>query len=110
MPRFLRFLLSSSLPTAYCLLPTAGLVLVVFGRLAAEPGGVLVDEDRIHRDDAVRPHDRSIGNALTRLFLPLHRRIADRIARTGRVPYWDEAGFGGRPFVGNPQAGLSYPP
>ena len=53
---------------------------------------------------------RAAGNDLTRLFLPLHARIAAHIARDGRPPSWDPAGFGGRPLVGNPQASLSYPP
>ena len=28
----------------------------------------------------------------------------------GHLPLWDARGFGGRPLVGNPQAGMFYPP
>src|SRR5262249_14785208 len=45
-----------------------------------------------------------------RLFLPLHTRVSDALRKAGHIPSWDPAGFGGRPLVGNPQAGLWYPP
>lgn len=81
-----------------------------FGGLLVAPGSLIVDGKRIHSDETVLPSERSIGNDLTRLFLPHHLRIASALAKTGRLPQWDPAGFGGRPLVGNPQAGLWYPP
>ena len=85
-------------------------VLACFGRLVLEPSGLLLDADRPGVDAAVRPHARSPGNDLTRLFLPHHARIAGEVASRGRPSAWDDFGFGGRPRVGNPQAGLFYPP
>ena len=32
------------------------------------------------------------------------------LASSATCPLWDGTGFGGRPMVGNPQAGLFYPP
>jgi hypothetical protein len=84
-----------------------GLVLVCFGRLVAEPSALVVDMERPSVD---WQRGRGIGNDLTHLFLPLHLRIGAAIHRTGRLPLWDPFGFGGRPLVGNPQAGLWYPP
>jgi hypothetical protein len=78
--------------------------------LVASPGALIADGERASIDDQMRGDSRSIGNDLTRLFLPLHYRIAERTARTGRLPLWDPSGFGGRPLLGNPQAGLFYPP
>jgi hypothetical protein len=86
------------------------IVLAVFGRLVIEPGGLLVDGGRATIDEFVSPGEQSVGNDLTRLFLPLHWRIAREVARDGSIPGWDPAGFGGRPLVGNPQASLWYPP
>jgi hypothetical protein len=106
----------------------AGLVLVgllaaCFGRLVLDPSALIVDADRPSVDpalivDADRPSvdrarrvdDPSAGNDLTRLFLPHHLGIARQIARLGHLPMWDDRGFGGRPLIGNPQAGLFYPP
>ncbi len=87
-----------------------GLGLGCFGRLALDPSALIVDADRPSLD-----HDSVLaqpipGNDATRLFLPHHLGIADQLARLGRVPAWDDRGFGGRPLVGNPQAGLFYPP
>jgi len=87
-----------------------GLALACFGRLAAAPDALIVDPDRPSLDDSRRGAIPTIGNDLTRLFLPHHRSLADQAARTGRFPTWDPAGFGGRPAVGNPQGGLFYPP
>ena len=86
------------------------LILVVFSRLVAHPGFLIADAIHEGNDHAVPEDGRSVGNDLTRLFLPHHARIATEVARSGRVPGWDPAGFGGRPLVGNPQAGLWYPP
>ena len=88
----------------------AALLLACFGRLAADPSSLIVDADRPSVDHARRPGDAAVGNDLTRLFLPHHLGIARSIARHGRLPTWDDRGFGGRPLVGNPQAGLFYPP
>jgi hypothetical protein len=92
------------------LLVLIGLALVVAARLVADPAALLVDGDRPSVDRTVRFGVESPGNDLTRLFLPHHAKIADAIARHGRLPSWDPSGFGGRPRVGNPQAGLFYPP
>jgi hypothetical protein len=86
----------------------AALVLACFGRLVAHPGALLVDGQRASIDTWQR--GRGIGNDLTRLFLPLHLRIGAAIHRDGHLPGWDPFGFGGRALVGNPQAGLWYPP
>jgi len=88
----------------------AGPVLACFARLAADPSALLVDAERPSVDHARVAGDESIGNDATRLFLPHHLAIAGHLARLGRVPAWDDRGFGGRPLVGNPQAGLFYPP
>lgn len=95
-------------PLAWLALGT--LVIAGFGRLAAEPSALLVDADHPGVDHARRADVPSAGNDATRLFLPIHLGIADQLARLGRVPAWDDRGFGGRPLVGNPQAGLFYPP
>ena len=84
--------------------------IVPFARLAAEPSGLIVDPSRPSVDRDLPDDSRSLGNDLTRLFLPHHARIAREVARTGKVAGWDPWGFGGRPLVGNPQAGLWYPP
>ncbi|WP_435016595.1 hypothetical protein TA3x_004165 [Tundrisphaera sp. TA3] len=87
------------------------LLLACFGRLVARPSGLIVDANRPSLDHARRADDPpSIGNDATRLFIPHHAAIAGHLARLGRVPAWDDRGFGGRPLVGNPQAGLFYPP
>ena len=85
-------------------------ILLAFGRMFMEPGGLIVDADRPGIDPSVPISLRLPGNDLTRLFLPHHLGIARVIRETGRVPTWDARGFGGRPLVGNPQAGLWYPP
>jgi hypothetical protein len=84
--------------------------LIPFARLIAEPSALIVDGHRPSVDRALPEDARAVGNDLTRLFLPHHARVAAGLARTGRIPGWDPAGFGGRPLVGNPQAGLWYPP
>jgi hypothetical protein len=88
----------------------AAAVLAAFGGLVRHPGGLIVDGERPALQQHERRADARPGNDLTRLFLPHHLRIARAVAATGRVPHWDPAGFGGRPLVGNPQAGLWYPP
>ena len=87
-----------------------GLLAACFGRLVLDPSALLVDPDRPSVDRARVVDDPSAGNDLTRLFLPHHLAIARQIARLGHLPMWDDRGFGGRPLIGNPQAGLFYPP
>ena len=84
--------------------------LACFAGLAAHPSALLVDADRPSLDHANPSGTLAVGNDLTRLFLPHHLAIARTLAATGHVPLWDDRGFGGRPLVGNPQAGLFYPP
>lgn len=86
------------------------LLLVCFARLAAHPSALIVDADHPSVDHARHADDAPVGNDLTRLFLPHHLAIANSIAHLGHLPLWDDRGFGGRPLVGNPQAGLFYPP
>ena len=77
------------------------------GRAAGrEPGALIVDLDRLpgHRGPP------RAGNDLTGLFLPRDLFVSAHLRRFGRLPEWDPRGFAGRPFVGNPQAGLFYPP
>ena len=85
------------------------LLLASFGRLVARPSSILADATRPTIDRA-RVVDASPGNDLTRQFWPTHLAIARTLSHTGRLPQWDDRGFGGRPLVGNPQAGLFYPP
>ena len=85
------------------------LLLAGFGRLVARPSSLLVDATRPTIDRA-RVVDATPGNDLTRQFWPTHRAIAQKIQATGHLPGWDDRGFGGRPLIGNPQAGLFYPP
>ncbi|HEV3162958.1 MAG TPA: hypothetical protein VGZ22_02875 [Isosphaeraceae bacterium] len=94
----------------WVLVALIALLTVCFARLAAAPGSLLVDGERPSADDLQRPYDRVVGNDLTRLFLPHHLRIAHEVSQRGRFAFWDWFGFGGRPRVGNPQAGLWYPP
>ena len=91
--------------------PLALIVLAAacFARLVIEPGALLVDGSRPSIDTSERA-GRPIGNDRTRFGLPRSIQIGREFARLGRVPAWDEFGFGGRPRVGNPQAGLWYPP
>jgi hypothetical protein len=84
-------------------------LLLAFARLAAQPSALVTDADQPSLDFA-RRGKLTPGNDLTRLFLPLHASIADRVAHFRHFPLWDDRGFGGRPLVGNPQASLFYPP
>lgn len=83
---------------------------VGFHRLLAEPGGLVVDGTRRSLDHADRGHSRGIGNDLTSVFLPRFCYLIGQTKAFGQWPYWDTTGFGGRPLVSNPQAGLYYPP
>ena len=85
------------------------LLLASFGRLVTHPSSILADAAHPTIDRA-RVVDATPGNDLTRQFWPAHHAIATRIYATGHFPEWDDRGFGGRPLVGNPQAGLFYPP
>ena len=92
------------------LLILPGVIAVGFSHLLISPGSILADPVRpsidYARPDAVRP----LGNDLTTVFLPRFIRTVDRVWRHGRLPRWDDSGFGGRPMIGNPQAGMFYPP
>jgi len=85
------------------------LLLACFFRLAAHPGWLLVDGERSSVDYAQRDV-RPLGNDLIFLFLPHYVRVSEQVNRLGRLPHWDSSGFAGRPLIGNPQAGLFYPP
>jgi hypothetical protein len=91
-------------------LALVALTLVCFGRLVARPDALLVDGDRASIDHAQRIDPRPVGNDLTFLFLPHYHHLVTQIERHGHLSLWDDRGFGGRPMVGNPQAGLFYPP
>ncbi len=86
------------------------LALFCFARLVANPRGLIVDSERPSLDHMLPPDTRGIGNDLTLLFLPHYQAITAQIDKTGRLPFWDNSGFAGRPMVGNPQGGLFYPP
>ncbi len=83
---------------------------VCFHRLLGSPGLLIVDAQRPSVDHADRGHTRGLGNDLTSVFLPRFVYIVGQIRENGRRPAWDASGFGGRPLVGNPQAGIYYPP
>ena len=92
------------------ILVLTSLAAACFSGLVADPSSLILDADHPSLDHA-RPSDEPmVGNDLTRLFLPHHLAIAHTIEREGHLPSWDDRGFGGRPLVGNPQAGLFYPP
>jgi hypothetical protein len=81
-----------------------------FAHLIMHPGAIVVD-GRLPSIDHANPGDpRPIGNDMTFVYLPHHLWVSKVIAAFGHLPLWDARGFGGRPFVGNPQAGLFYPP
>ena len=86
------------------------LAAVCFAHLIMHPGALLVDGRRPSVDHANPGDARPIGNDMTFVFLPHHLWISKEIAAFGHLPRWDARGFAGRPFVGNPQAGLFYPP
>ena len=92
----------------FLLLPA--IVLLGYAQLLRSPGSLLVDSRRATIDYASKNPERSPGNDLTSVFLPRFILIADQFKILGRLPVWDVSGFGGRPLVGNPQAGLFYPP
>ncbi len=85
------------------------LAAVCFGHLIMHPEALLVDGDRPSIDRANAGDPRPIGNDLTFVFLPHHLAQSKLISAFGHLPLWDARGFGGRPSVGNPQAGLFYP-
>jgi hypothetical protein len=86
------------------------LLVVCFAHQVVQPRALIVDGERPSIDYAQREDPRPVGNDVTFSFLPRYLQIARAIERTGKPPQWDDAGFGGRPLVGNPQAGLFYPP
>lgn len=102
--------LGRSGPDLLAVLALALLTLVCFASLAADPTGLLVDADRASLDNTLPGEQRVVGNDLTFLFLPHYLNLTAHLERSGRIPYWDSWGFAGRPLVGNPQAGLFYPP
>jgi hypothetical protein len=94
-------------------LPFIALAIVLgtcFFRLLAHPSHLLVDGSRPAVDHADSDGTRPIGNDLTFFLLPQHLWISRTISTFGHIPLWDTRGFGGRPFLGNPQAGIFYPP
>ncbi len=86
------------------------LTLGCFARLVTQPRALIVDGERPSIDYAQRDDPRPVGNDATFSFLPRYLHVSETVERTGRLPLWDTAGFGGRPLVGNPQGGLFYPP
>lgn len=99
--------LVASIPASLALLALGA---ACFGRLLANPSALIVDGRRPSIDFANRGDPRPVGNDLVFLFLPHHQSIGRRIAEFGHRPVWDARGFAGRPYSGNPQAGMSYPP
>jgi phage shock protein PspC (stress-responsive transcriptional regulator) len=83
---------------------------ICFAHLIMHPGALLVDGRKASIDHANAGDPRPIGNDLTFVFLPHHLAVGKVISAFGHIPMWDARGFGGRPAVGNPQAGLFYPP
>jgi hypothetical protein len=83
---------------------------VSFHHLAAQPDAQLVDGGRASLDHAGKPDARGVGNDLTFFMLPRYYAAVGHLRETGRIPLWDDSGFGGRPLLGNPQAGLFYAP
>jgi hypothetical protein len=86
------------------------LAAIGFQGLVANPRALLVDAARPSIDYVRRPPVRDVGNDLTSVFLPRFKMILASRRRDHELPYWDASGFGGRPLIGNPQAGLNYPP
>ncbi len=87
----------------------AALIAMAFAPLIADPSALIVDHDRPAIDRFEAPGARAPGNDLTRVRLP--RELAAWRQGSGAFPAaWDSFGFAGRPRVGNPQAGLFYPP
>jgi hypothetical protein len=97
-------------PAAWPAAVLIALAAACFSRLVGDPAALIVDGARPSVDHANPSEPRPLGNDLTFLFLPHHLFIWNTIGQTGRVPMWDPTGFGGRPMLGNPQAGLCYPP
>lgn len=86
------------------------LVLSCFTQLGGHPGWLIVDGARPSLDHASRPGSRGVGNDLTFFWLPKYDQVVRLFHADGKIPYWDTSGFGGRPLLGNPQAGRFYPP
>ena len=84
--------------------------LTCFGRLVADPSGLIVDGRLPSFDFANHGDPRPPGNDATFVFLPHHLYIAKVLTEFGHLPGWDSTGFGGRPVIGNPQGGVFYPP
>ena len=84
----------------------AGLLCAAGRRSAA----LIVDGESAQRRPRKPGRAPAVGNDVTFLFLPHHLSIGKVIAEFGHLPVWDARGFGGRPLVGNPQAGMFYPP
>ncbi len=88
----------------------AAVVLAGFAQWVQSPGSLIVDPDRPSIDYARKNPERALGNDLTTVFLPRFVLVRDHLKAYGRLPAWDPSGFGGRPLIGNPQAGVFYPP
>jgi hypothetical protein len=81
-----------------------------FARLLMHPLGLIVDANKPSIDHANLAGPRPVGNDLVGYVLPQYLSITRTLARYGHIPLWDTRGFAGRPFCGNPQSGLFYPP
>ncbi len=81
-----------------------------FARLFAHPAYLIVDASSPSIDRANLAGPRPVGNDLVNYVLPQYVAIVRTMAEFGHIPMWDSRGFGGRPFCGNPQSGLFYPP
>ena len=91
------------------LLAIGVVLLCCFSGLCFHPSSILVDPERPSIDHAIRGRPRGVGNDLTSYHLPRLIWVQRSFQQQGRPSYWDPSGFGGRPRIGNPQAGLFYP-
>ena len=102
----MRWLLRES---SFVLVPLV-VVAACFHQLCATPRSLAGRSRAPDVDHAGPPGFRPVGNDLTFFSLPKYEMVVDRLRRSGRVPSWDVSGFGGRPYLGNPQTGQFYPP
>jgi len=81
-----------------------------FARLLANPSALIVDGCTPSLDRANLAGPRAVGNDVVDYVLPQFVWIRRTLQQFGHVPLWDNRGFAGRPFCGNPQSGMFYPP